>query len=644
MLTRSSPQFPMLFEPGSIGCLEIKNRIIMPPMITLYVTPEGGVTERLIEHYVERARGGAGLIITEASYPRPSGYSGRICLNNDKLIPGLERLVQAVHREGVKIVCEINPHRGRADEYDPASASEIPHPFTGVVPRQLSSTNIKELVQAFGEGVRRAKEAGYDGVMIHGGYLVEEFLSPMTNKRKDEYGGDVKGRARLALELVRTAKEKAGPKYPVTFRLQADEKVPEGFEVKDAIVVCKMLQEEGIDAVDICAGCQETPEWMIPTRYWPPGCNADLAQAIRRELSIPVSVAGKINDPYIAERILEEGKADFVDMGRALIADPELPNKAMEGRVNEIRKCIACQRCVETTNLERIPLICSINPASGRENEFNTRLRPAHKKKRVLVVGGGPGGMEAAIISAQKGLDVTLWEAEDRLGGQLILSLVPPGKESIESFLSYLKMELEKLKVRIELQKRATVAAVTEYAPEVIIIATGSTPSSLDIPGIESHNVMDCRQVLSGESQTGDRVVIIGAGLIGCETADFLAQQGKKVTLACPEDAPMSLEIVDRATRKLLLDRLEAKTVEIFAGIKQFLKITPQAVVVTNKEGNESNLETDSVVLSTGSLPDNSLARSVKGKVPEIYEVGDCVAVRRISHAVLEGAQAALRI
>jgi 2,4-dienoyl-CoA reductase-like NADH-dependent reductase (Old Yellow Enzyme family) len=329
-------EFRKLFQPGRIGSLEVKNRIIFPPMITLYVTPEGGVTERLIDHYVERARGGAGLVVIESSYPRPSGYPGRIYLNNDKLIPDLRRLVEAVHREGAKVICEINPHRGRADEYDPASASVVPHPFTGVIPRQLTVTDIKKLEEAFGEGVRRAKEAGYDGIMIHGGtgYLISEFLSPRTNKRTDEYGGDIRGRARFALELVKVTREVAGSDYPVIFRLTADERVEGGFGVKDAVSFCKMLQEERVDAVDITAGCQEMPEWVVPPMYWTPGCNADLARVIKRELSIPVSVAGKINDPYVAEEILRKGKADFLDMGRTLIADPYLPRKAMEDRVN----------------------------------------------------------------------------------------------------------------------------------------------------------------------------------------------------------------------------------------------------------------------------------------------------------------------
>ncbi|MDD1764561.1 MAG: FAD-dependent oxidoreductase, partial [Candidatus Methanomethyliaceae archaeon] len=438
------PEFAKMFEPGRMGRLELKNRIVFPPMITRYMNEKGGISDRLIDYYAERARGGAGLIVIEASYPRSSGYPGRIYLNDDKFIPGLRRLVETVRREGARIVCEVNPHRGRADEHDPASASNIPHPYTGIVPRSLSVPEIKSLEEDFGKGVRRVKEAGFDGVMIHGatGYLVSEFLSPLINKRTDEYGGNISGRAKFALELVEVAKDCAGTDYPIIFRLMADDKMEGGFGVEDAIVLCRMLQEAGIDAVDITAGAAETLEWTAPPVYLPAGCNADLAQAIKREVRVPVCVAGKINDPYLAEDILRNDKADFVALGRALIADPYFVRKAMEGKVSDIRKCLACQRCAEAVTIEHIPLHCSVNPAAGREREFE--LEPAKKKRRVLIIGGGPGGMEAAIMAAQKGHSVTLWEQTDRLGGQLNLAIIPPCKGDLNSLLEYLKAQLER--------------------------------------------------------------------------------------------------------------------------------------------------------------------------------------------------------
>jgi len=639
-------EFTKLFKPARIGSLEVKNRIVLSPMITLYKTEEGAVSDRLIDYYAERAKGGAGLIVTEASYPRAGGYPGRIYLSDDKFIPGLRRLTDAVHREGAKIICEINPHRGRADEHDPASASPVPHPFTGVVARQVSIADIKSFVESFGEGVRRAKEAGYDGVMIHGasGYLVSEFLSPLINKRTDEYGGDIKGRAKFSLELVEVTRKRAGADYPLIFRIMADEKVPGGFGVNDAIALCKMLQEAGVDAIDITSGCQDTPDWAQPTTYWPPGCNGDLAGAIKKELRIPVSVVGKINDPYVAEEILRKEQADFVVMGRTLIADPYLPRKAMEGRVDDIRKCIACQRCSETTIIQHVPLVCAINPSAGREREFETKLRSAKKKKKVLVIGGGPAGMEAAMIAAQKGHTVTLWEANAKLGGQLNIASIPPGQADLNSLVEYLKTQLKKLKVKVQVRKKATASAVQKFAPEAVVVAVGSTPFIPDIPGVGGKNVFSCRDVLSKGKVPGDKVVVMGEGFIACETADFLTERGKEVLLALTEAAPMTHEVIDRSIRKVLLDRLGAKKVNIMVGIKQLREITPQGIKVIDKGGNEILLEADSIVFAAGARSDKALAQSLKGKVSELYEAGDCVEARRIGEAIHEGAEAALQI
>ena len=639
-------EFLKLFESGRMGRLELKNRIIFPPIVTRYMSEEGNISDRLIDYYAERARGGAGLIVIEASYPRSSGYPGRIYLNDDKFIPGLRRLVEAVHRSGAKIVCEVNPHRGRADEHDPASPSNIPHPFTGITPRALSVPEIRKLEEDFGDGVRRVKEAGFDAVMIHGatGYLVSEFLSPLVNKRTDEYGGNIEGRARLALELVGVAKKCAGIDYPMIFRLMADDKMEGGFHIEDAIALCKMLQEAGVDAVDITAGAAETPEWTAPPMYLPAGCIADLSQAIKREVTIPVSVAGKINDPYLAEDILRLGKADFVDMGRALIADPYFPGKAMAGKAGDIRKCIACQRCAETTMIEKIPLQCTVNPAAGREKEFEAKQKPAKKKRRVLVIGGGPGGMEAAIIAGQRGHRVTLWEQNDKLGGQLNLAVIPPGKGDLNSLLEYLKSQLERLQVTVKLKKKATVKAINKFAPDITVLAVGSTEAFPDIPGIHGENVITCRQVLSGEREIGDKVVVIGGGSIGCETADFLAEKGKSLLVVFPEEAPMTIGVVDKSIRKPLLERLLKNKVKVVAGVKQFQEINKEGVRLIDREGNGLFLEADNIVLATGAKPNKTLAQSLKGKVPELFEVGDCIEPRRLLEAIHDGAKVGFQI
>lgn len=637
-------QFARLFEPGKIGNLQLKNRIIYPPMVPRYVNEDGSVSERMINYYGERARGGCGLIIVEAAYPRSGGYPGRIYLNDDRAISGLRRLAAAIHDGGAKAAIQINPHRGRADEVDPASATEAMHPKTGVKARALSIADIKELVDAVGEGARRAREAGFYCMMIHGGhgYLGSEFLSPRTNKRTDEYGGDAKKRARFALEMVSAVKEKAGADYPVIFRLTADERLEGGFGLEDALIVAKLLEQEGVDAIDVVSGVAETYVWGVPYMYMPRGCNTPLSQAIKRAVKIPVSVAGRINDPNVAEEILREGKADFVDMGRALIADPHFPNKAMAGKVEDICYCIACGRCAESILKPPVgPMICTVNPAVGREKEFELGLRPVAKKKRVLVIGGGPGAMEAAIVAAQRGHEVTLWERDEKLGGQLNLAIVPPGKDEVKELIKYLTRRLEQLKVAVRLGREATAEAVLSFSPEAFVAAVGSKPLMPKIKGIERRKTVSFRDILSGKAQVGRRVIVIGGGFVGCETADFLAEKGENVTIV--EILPELASELWYPYAGLLIQKVKEKGIRTFTGVKEE-EITDKGMEIMDREGKRILLEADDIVIATGSVADKTLFESLQGKVPELYEVGDCVKARRIQEAIYEGATASLKI
>jgi len=643
-------QYTKLFEPGKIGKLELKNRIILPPMVAGYTTEDGLIPEQMLDYYAARARGGCGLVIVEAAYPRRGGYppspghAGRINLDSDRVLPSLRRLAEVIHTGGAKAVLQLNIHRGRNDELDPASAIEAVHPRTGVKARAMTVADLKSLGEQFGDGAKRAREAGFEAMMIHGGsgYLVSEFLSPRTNKRTDEYGGDAKKRARFALELLAASKEKAGADYPVMFRMTADERVEGGFVLEDAIILAKLLEEAGIDAIDIVSGVVETYAWVIPYMYMPRGCNADLSLAIKKVVKVPVSVAGRINDPDIAEEILREGKADFVGLGRTLIADPEFPNKVMEGKVADICMCVACGRCIESIlKAPAGPMICTVNPAVGKEKEFELGLKPAAKKKKVLVIGGGPGGMEAAIIAAQRGHDVTLWEKEDKLGGQLNIAIVPPGKEELGNFTEYLSRQVQKLQVTVKTGKEATVEAVSEFSPDAVILAAGSKPLFPKIKGIEGRKVLSFRDVLAGKVETGKRVIVIGGGFVGCETADFLAEKGKKVTVV--EILPELASEIFYPFADLLVQRLKELGVETFIGVKEE-EITDKGVNIVDKDGKKISLEADDIVIATGSVADKTLFESLKGKVPELHEAGDCVQARRIYEAVSEGATAAMKI
>ena len=653
--------FPKLFEPGRIGRLKLKNRIVMAPMITLYVNEDGSVTDRMLDYYQERARGGCAMVTIEASYPRAGGYPGRISVGNDKCLDGLKKLVKVIHEGGAKACIEVNTHRGMDDEVDPASACEMVHPMKGTKVRPLSVADLKELQKTFGAAARRVKETGFDCLMIHGGYVISEFQSPLLNKRTDEYGGDVKKRARLALEFLAAAREKVGPDYPIVFRLPCerkhggdgstllyrlpyDEKIEEGFRVEEAVVVSRLLEDAGIDAIGVtsAAAGYNRDIYGAPNMLIPRGLNAATSKAVRKEVRVPVFVNGSINDPQLAEEILAGGKADFIELGRPLAADPHFPNKAMAGRVEDIRKCILCSRCVESIFRAPVgPMVCSVNPAVGKEREFEEGLKPSTQKKKVLVIGAGPAGMEASLIAAMRGHDVALWEKDEKLGGQLNLAIIPPGKSELKSLIEYLRLQLEQLKVKVKLNHMATLESILKYSPDVIIAATGSKSSTPGIKGIDKRKGVKFEDVLLGKAEVGKKIIILGGGFVGCETAEFLSEKGKKVTI---------VEILPQLASELffpyayqMVQRLKEREIEFYTGVKSEA-ITERGMEITDVHGKKVFVGADDIILATGSKADQTLSQSLKGKFLRVIEVGDCREPARIYEAISQGAEAGLRI
>ncbi len=639
-------KFDRLFQPGRIGTMEVRNRIVMPPMATGYASEDGSVTDRLIAYYEERAKAGLGLIIVEISCidaPRGRALARQIAVDRDTFIPGLAGLAAAIRRHGVRAAIQLH-HAGRQTSsrvtgLKPVAPSPIPG-RDGEVPQELTVAEIERLIDCFAGAAWRAKQAGFDGVEIHGahGYLVSQFLSPLSNQRRDRYGGSVENRARFLVEVIRAIRERVGRDYPVWCRLSAVELNAEGgITLEETRTVARLAEEAGADAIHVSAHAVGAAR--RPPMAQQPGAFIEYAEAVKKAVSVPVIAVGRIT-PEIGEEALRQGRADFVALGRQLLADPHTVEKIAGGRLEDIRPCLRCFYCLDSVGRRRGNGVgCTVNPALGREREWV--LLPVGKaKKKVVVVGGGPAGMQAAIVAAQRGHEVTLFEQADELGGQLILAAKPPFKDTIETYRQYLIGRVHKLGVEVRLKQKFTVDLLTGLKPDVAILATGIKPFIPDIPGIGRSNVLLANQVLGGAA-TGERVAIIGGELVGCETALYLLDRGKRVTIM-RRGARLATR-VNRSLREPMIERLRVKGATIFTGV-EYEEVTRDGVVIRDSEGNRRLVEADTVVLATGANPNDELVKLLKGKVPRLVSVGDCVTPRGIREAVEEGYRAGMEI
>lgn len=634
-------KFERLLEPSKIGKLELRNRIVMPPMGTNFATADGSVTPHLVNYYAERAKGGTGLIIVEATaVDSRTGLSfNQICLTHHRYIPDLTRLVEAIHLWGAKCAIQLH-HPGR--QGNPLFTKELVAPspivckLVGGEPRELKVEEIENLAEAYAESALRAKLAGFDAVEIHGahGYLVCQFLSPYTNKRTDEWGKDFEGRMRFALEVVKRTKEKTGPDFPIIFRISGDEFVDGGLTLKETGKIAKCLEQSGVDAIHVSAGNYDsmlTKNSLIPPMYVPPGSLVHLAEGIKNAVGIPVIAVGGLT-PEMAEGVLREGKADFIAFGRGLIADPYLPKKLVEGKPEEIRRCIRCNEGCIGGVLFFKPITCSLNALVGREEEW--KIERAEKIKKVLIAGGGVAGMEAARVAALRGHEVVLYEKSDKLGGHLIEASAPQFKADIRNILEYLSKHVRKIGVKIETGKEVTIKMVEDAKPDVVVVATGSTPLIPKIPGIEKPTVVAAADVLLGKVGVGKKVVVAGGGLVGCETALFLAGEGREITIVeMLHEIAMDVEMISRV---ILFGELAEKSVKWLTNMK-IEEITDEGIIALDKEQKKQTIEADTVVLALGLKSDNEFYKALEGKVPELYAIGDCVKPRKIIDSIREG-------
>lgn len=663
-----------LFEPIEINKLNIKNRIYMPAM-HLGMAENFQVTDRIIEFYAERARGGAGMIcVGYATVDDLSGNTTNIGAHKDEFIDGLSRLADAIKGNGARSCVQIN-HAGRynfsffLDGKQPVAPSAIPSRMTKETPKELNLDEIQQIIDNFAQAAGRVKKAGFDAVEVLSGtgYLISEFLSPLTNKRTDDYGGSLENRMRFGLEVIEAIRKKVGEDFPVIVRMNGNDFMPGGQGRDELRLYAKALVEQaGVDALCINVGWHEARVPQI-TAAVPRGAFAYLARGIKEMVDVPVIASHRINDPDLARELIADGMCDMVAMGRSLIADPDLPRKAKEGREKEILHCVACaQGCFDNLfKLKHVECLC--NPRAGYECDIACTM--AETPKKVMVIGGGAAGMSAAIAAADRGHDVTLYEKENRLGGQLHLAAAPPGREEFAELACDLETRVYSKNIKVILEQPVDGELIDREKPEHIILATGARPINPPIPGADLPHVVQAWDVLSGNVYTGRRVVIIGGGAVGVETALFLAEKGTlsaevlKFLFINKAESPETLyELATRGTKEVtLIEMIDAigkdfgKSTRwgMLQDVKRYgvkakitskaLEITHSCVKIETPQGIDE-LAADTVVLAAGSRPVDKLSGIIRGKNIPFNVIGDAGKIGMAFDAIHQGYKAGLSI
>lgn len=645
-----------LYRSIKIGNMLLKNRVVMPAMGSNFADESGQVTDRLIDYYKERALGGAALIIVEIAAVDVAGK--RIARNlgvfNDSFLGGLSKLAKAVKDAGSKIALQLN-HGGREcisriTGFPPVAPSSLPSPYSGIkreqkeIPKTLTLEEIAQLEDTFAMAARRAQQAGFDAVEIHGahGYLVSQFISPLTNLRTDSYGGSVDNRARFFRNIIQRCKEKTDQGFPIIARLNAKDYMEGGLETQEAVQIAQILERAGADAIHVSVGMHgSNPYMMIPHMHVQRGCNIETTKEFKKVLCVPVICVGRINDPHLAEKIISESIADLVAMGRALIAEPYLPIKFQEKR-KDYRQCLACCECINSIHKGK-PLSCSINPDVGWEKENLQRIQHPAKYKRVWVVGGGPAGLEASRVAAMRGCRVTLWEESEKLGGQLNLAIVPPDRREIRNIISYYETILPVLKVEIKTGQKVTRELVVQGQPEAIILATGGLPSPLTIAGMKKKNQIFAWDVLQQKVKPGPKCAIIGAGAVGRGIAEFLGGRGHKVLLLDIFSWEELMETCPRAERLYHEMKFSEHGIK-FYGPVNIERISDSEIIFRENGWRKSIMGVNTIIVAAGAKSRRELVEQLNDLPIKVALAGDCEEPGKIINAIHAGNRAAMEL